>query len=325
MYEGVVRHMRRKFILKDKQQRTDDMLVIFLRQATMSYKKIKYVGFTVVELLIVISIIALLTGIMLPVLTKVRKQARTILSMSNQQQIINAATLFSADNDERYPESVATIGSGANWHWQDPRMVTGYLKRTTGTHRAISEYLGSYLNNADAIVCPLAPFKYKYLAQAWEAGDNWDNSDTPPNPDPFLGSYCFYWSYVGYLGDGKSPFRGPRTPAASGRSESKLLISCYLGLNHWRSPGAIGSCEKLPASTIIPETFVASSYWAVDVTGEQTIPKIKLNAGYTDGHVETYLSSETVPMEVSITPDGYTPYPDTVGPGIFFLPANAVR
>lgn len=317
--------MCREFILNDKQQRMHDVWGIFVQQNLIHGRKTGYRGFTVIELLVVISIISLLMGIMLPVLIKVRKQARTILSMSNQQQIISATTLFSADNDERYPESVATIGSGGNWHWQDPRMVTGYLKRTPGTHRAISEYLNSYISNANAIVCPLAPFKYKYLEQAWEAGDDWDNSDTPPKPDPFLGSYCFYWNYVGYIGTGKSPFRGPRSPAASSRSESKLLMSCYFGLNHWRSPDAAGSCEKLPASTIIPETFVASSYWAVDVTDEQIIPKIKLNAGYTDGHVETYLSSETVPMEVSITPDGSTPYPDTVGPGIFFIPANAVR
>lgn len=282
-------------------------------------------GLTLIELLVVISITSLLMGILIPTLTTVRKRAKAIIGMHNQRQIINALTLFAADNDEQYPESVATIGFGDNWHWQDPRMVIGYRKRTPSTHRAISEYLRSYISDADSIVCPLAPHKNKYLQQAWQAGNDWDNPDTPPIPDPFFGSYCFYWNYVGYLGDDKSPFKGPRTPAASGRTESKLLISCYVGFNNWRSPMAIGSCEKLPGSIIIPETFVASNYWAFEVTDPDTKPKIKFRAGYTDGHVESYLSSDTVPMEVSITPDGSTPYPDDVGPGTFFLPANAVK
>jgi prepilin-type processing-associated H-X9-DG protein len=51
---------------------------------------------------------------------------------------------------------------------------------------------------------------------------------------------------------------------------------------------------------------------------------IKLNAGYTDGHVESYKTSEVVPMKVSLIPDGSVPYPNGVGPGIFYLPANAV-
>jgi hypothetical protein len=30
-------------------------------------------------------------------------------------------------------------------------------------------------------------------------------------------------------------------------------------------------------------------------------------------------------MKVSITADGTTPYPDGMGPGIFFLPRNALQ
>ena len=47
-------------------------------------------------------------------------------------------------------------------------------------------------------------------------------------------------------------------------------------------------------------------------------------AGWTDGHVESFSSSQVIPMQVSITSDGYTPYPVGVGPGIFYLPANAI-
>jgi len=282
-------------------------------------------GFTLIELLVVISIISLLMGILLPALVTVRHHAKTVLGMQNQRQVTDALSLFSADNEEKYPESVATIGRGSNWHWQDPRMITGYLKRTPRTHRSISEYLGSYIKDAGTIVCPLSPSKHTLLKDAWKTGDDWDNPETIPNPDPFIGSYCFYWNYVGYRGAGKMPFIGPRTPSGASRSESKLLMSCYFGFSHWRSPAVFGSCEKFTKSAIIPETFIASSYWTEDVAEQKNIPKVKLSAAYTDGHVETFLSTDTVPMKVSIVPDGSIPYPDDVGPGIFFLPANAVK
>ncbi len=53
--------------------------------------------------------------------------------------------------------------------------------------------------------------------------------------------------------------------------------------------------------------------------------EVKLSAGYIDGHVENLLPSDTVPIKVSITTDGSAPYPDDIGPGIFFLPSNAVQ
>ena len=282
-------------------------------------------GFTLIEVLVVIAIISLLMSIIAPTFISVRRRARTILSMNNQKDVILALTFFASDNKEKYPQSVATIGMGNDWHWQDPRMVIGYLKRTPRTHRAVSEYLSSYIDDADKIVCPLAPVKYRYLQQAWKAGDTWDNPETIPNPDPLIGSYCFYWNYVGYRVGGKTPFIGPRSPAGYSRAESKLLMSCYLGYNHWRSPSAIGSCEKLFRSKIVPETFIASAYWAVTNADLKTMPQAKLIAGYTDGHVESFLPSDTVPMKVAITTDGSIPYPDDVGPGVFFLPANAVQ
>ena len=43
-------------------------------------------GFTLLELLVVIAIIALLMGILVPVLRKVREQARAVVCRSNMRQ-----------------------------------------------------------------------------------------------------------------------------------------------------------------------------------------------------------------------------------------------
>ena len=280
-------------------------------------------GFTLIELLVVISIISLIMGITLPVFSRVRRQARTMLSMSNQRQIISTMNLFASENNDRYPESVATIGFGDTWNWSDSTRLTGNRRRSPQVHRAMSEYLRRYIPDASIMFCPNAPQKYEYLQQAWDAGDNWDNPKTAFPADPAGGSYCFYWNYRGFLGRRRVVFRGPQGPASS-RRYSKLLVSDYFGYDHWRNPGSFGSCEPFDGAGITPETWLLSSYWSRRSDAEDS-PEIKLKAGYTDGHVETYSSSDVVPMKVSITADGTVPYPDGVGPGVFFLPRNALH
>jgi prepilin-type N-terminal cleavage/methylation domain-containing protein len=280
-------------------------------------------GFTLIELLVVISIISLLMGITLPVFSRVRRQARTMLSMSNQRQIASAMNLYASDHNERYPESVATIGFGNTWNWSDSTRLTGNRRRSPQLHRAMSEYLRSYIPDASIMYCPNVPHKYEYLQKAWDAGDNWDNPNTSYPADPVGGTYCFYWNYRGFLGGRRVVFRGPQGPASSGRY-SKLLVSDYFGYNHWRNPGSFGSCEQFDGAGITPETWLLSSFWSRKSDADD-FPEIKLRAGYTDGHVETYSASNVVPIKVSITADGTVPYPDGVGPGVFYLPRNALH
>ena len=54
-------------------------------------------GFTIVELLVVISIIALLIGILLPAIGKARDKARTTTSVSNLRQLAIAHNAYAGD------------------------------------------------------------------------------------------------------------------------------------------------------------------------------------------------------------------------------------
>jgi prepilin-type N-terminal cleavage/methylation domain-containing protein len=285
-------------------------------------------AFTLVEVIVVISIIALLMAILSPALSAARRQAYGLLGMRNQREIANAVNFYAEDNKDRYPECVATVGVGDDYNYSDPTRMTGNKERSPQVHRSMSAYLHDYMTDAKTMYCPGAPKKYKYLQEAWDAGDNWDNPDTAVSSDSFGGTYCFYWNYVGYLPETKTVFKGPFGPASMG-THSQLLVTDYFGYGHWRTRSqdgscAYGSCDKLTGASVVEETWLLSSWWKVQGDPNEGLSKTKIRAGFVDGHVSTYSSSELVPMKVSLSSTGVPPYPDgATSPGTFYIPKEA--
>ena len=80
-------------------------------------------GFTLVELLVVIGIIALLIAILLPVLSKARAAANRVACLSNIKQIHMGITLYCDDNHDWYPtcayptDGAAYVQMNDDWIW----------------------------------------------------------------------------------------------------------------------------------------------------------------------------------------------------------------
>ena len=78
-------------------------------------KASKRSGFTLVELLVVIGIIALLISILLPALSKARNSAKTLTCLSNLRTLGQAAAMYAGEHKQCLPYPTTTLGEGCLW------------------------------------------------------------------------------------------------------------------------------------------------------------------------------------------------------------------
>jgi prepilin-type N-terminal cleavage/methylation domain-containing protein len=95
-------------------------------------------GFTLVELLVVIGVIALLISLLLPALSRARSQARAVRCMSNIRQLGVGLRLYATDNRDCYPINISAPSPGK--YWNDTDRVGRYLPPPTVAMNASSVY-----------------------------------------------------------------------------------------------------------------------------------------------------------------------------------------
>jgi type II secretory pathway pseudopilin PulG len=145
-------------------------------------------AFTLVELLVVTGIIAVLVGVLIPVLSRARENARRVGCASNMRQLATAFLMYANDNRQRFPFSAAAASPWPHdpypedWiHWQDGRNLAD---------SALARYLAAGAGLSDVLRCP---------------SDDFDRRET--DPDAGFGAYRYSYAMNAFLASDWSPNR----------------------------------------------------------------------------------------------------------------------
>lgn len=243
-------------------------------------------GFTLVELLVVIGIIALLISILLPSLNRARETANRVKCASNLKQIGQAILLYSNENRNAYPRTKYLSGATAVPTWGSPYAVTATaasVATTTsdpfGTNTAAQVY-GTLNNDVTAalflllrtqdlvpevFVCPSSnQEKFDYGGNGASAASfvNWPG-DTVRN--------SLSYSY-------QNPY--PSTTATSAGFKLNNSITAEFAVMSDKNPGYTTGTDNVNA------VFSTSSSRDTRQGNSNNHDKDGQNVLYGDGHVE---------------------------------------
>jgi prepilin-type N-terminal cleavage/methylation domain-containing protein/prepilin-type processing-associated H-X9-DG protein len=115
------------------------------------------VGFTLVELLVVMAIIAILAALLLPTLSKARGRAQGISCLNNTRQLTLAWLLYADDHDGLLPYNLGMNGSSfrTNLNWVNNVMTWDLSSDNTNVATLNGASLGSYVSSATSLYhCP---------------------------------------------------------------------------------------------------------------------------------------------------------------------------
>ena len=216
-------------------------------------------GFTLIEILVVLAIILLLAGLLFPVFSSARENARTTACASNLKQIGQAMTLYLQDNGQRYPLSTQPPGCT----WVDS--IYPYIKSTQVFSCPSAQY-GEYTPG-----CALS----EYIDENFPRGEYGRNGSydlvapfisAKTEKDPEGGTYTSYKIPVKSFASSRYRFPSSTILVLDGSDTSYFFHSAYAIVNPGIDP--ISSVEDLKEGGVLPRH------------------KDGVNLLYVDGHVK---------------------------------------
>lgn len=118
-------------------------------------------AFTLFELLVIITVIALLAAMVLPVLVRNRSDSKAFRCLNNQRQLTLAFRAYAEDNNDYLPGNdfpwmtfVSSIPFSARGNWAPGSMATADKANVFALRDSSISQLYNYLKTSDAFKCP---------------------------------------------------------------------------------------------------------------------------------------------------------------------------
>lgn len=237
-----------------------------------SYMKKRNDGFTLVELLVVISIIALLLSVLMPSLSKVRKNARRLICGTNLHNLSTTMTVYH-NSYNSYPactwEPSGSTDMNLRTYWWEALIKGGAIE---GKNDGYGNWAVAKSGGWKAYSCPeflsLTKAKYSWAGQgyAYNMYLSPTYGNNLPNPD--------------YLG--KNP-------------KGNIIVLIDAGTNTTHVPFISSTKEFFPYDPKIPawKTNGIIAIWH-DISKKESLAP----SAWTDGHVEARNVKEYTPVMV---------------------------
>jgi prepilin-type N-terminal cleavage/methylation domain-containing protein len=238
-------------------------------------------AFTLVELLVVISIIALLLAILLPSLRRARDSAKTIVCASNQKQLVTAALLYATANQGKLPPCIGKRKSDGYCMW--PQYI-GCQPTVFQPYTPIKQYLGSYLADGKIFACPLSPADQKYFGEGYQKGTG------------LQAPIAMFWNWQQAKSTRYPTFIGASSVEKANGKIAKQILTADVLIYGWqdavtgqKSYFSAHRPEGKSLRTFPPPSYSLKPYaWLIfDEFGTAfNLPQYKINMGYVDGSVK---------------------------------------
>ena len=165
-------------------------------------------AFTLIELLVVIAVIALLMGLLMPVLARAKEQARRAACLGNIRQFLVGIQVYAGDHDEHLPSGKSD--------YRDPKD-----EHTPILSRAMRNALASIIGDERSLSCP-------WLREPFDQPGGWYYNDY---------GYVLGYNYLGGHQGTPWPVLGPANAVwvSPQRSIERASTPVVTELNAWSS------------------------------------------------------------------------------------------